>query len=365
MHELIDPWGSGDIKDYQRLVKEFGISPFSSILGKVPSPSMYMKRGVVYGDKDYVRIIDAMNKKEKFVMITGLMPSGKFHLGHKLIAEQMVYYQELGAECFITAADLEAYLTRDIPLEKGREIAIEEYLVNYIALGLKPKNCHFYFQSKGKKEYNALSKMIAKRTTLNEMAAIYGELSPAKITAALTQVADILHVQLEEFGGPRATVVPVGSDQLPHINLTRDIAARMKNELGFIMPSATFNKFMPGLQGGKMSSSKPESYVALTDDAKTVRDKVMKHAFSGGRSTIEEHRKLGGNPDIDVSYQWLTFFEEDDKKLKNIYDDYKSGKLLTGELKQILVEKLTKFLEEHNKKREKARKEVDKFLKED
>ena len=66
---------------------------------------------------------------------------------------------------------------------------------------------------------------------------------------------------------------------------------------------------------------------------------------------------------MDVSFQYLyTQFEPDDRKIKKLRDDYESGKLLTGELKQILIEKLTKFLEEHQKKREAARKKVDRFL---
>ena len=77
---------------------------------------------------------------------------------------------------------------------------------------------------------------------------------------------------------------------------------------------------------------------------------------------MEEHRKKGGNPDVDVSYQWLRFFEEDDRKLEKIYHDYKSGKLLTGELKEILIEKLSKFLKKHQENREKARKVLDKFV---
>ncbi|MCS7135294.1 MAG: tryptophan--tRNA ligase, partial [Candidatus Aenigmarchaeota archaeon] len=70
----------------------------------------------------------------------------------------------------------------------------------------------------------------------------------------------------------------------------------------------------------------------------------------------------GGNPDIDVSYQWLTFFEEDDAKLKKIYEDYKSGKLLTGELKEILIEKLNVFLKKHQEEREKAKSKIEKFI---
>ena len=56
------------------------------------------------------------------------------------------------------------------------------------------------------------------------------------------------------------------------------------------------------------------------------------------------------------------FFEEDDDKLKQIYQDYKSGSLLSGELKAILIKKLNSFLEQHQEKREKAKKMIDKFV---
>lgn len=112
-----------------------------------------------------------------------------------------------------------------------------------------------------------------------------------------------------------------------------------------------------------MSASEEVGTIYTTDPPQVVKKKINKYAFSGGQPTIEEHRKLGGNPDIDVSYQYLRiFFEPDDKKLKTIYDDYKSGKLLTGELKAILIEKVTEFLSSHQEKREKARDQLEKFL---
>ena len=78
---------------------------------------------------------------------------------------------------------------------------------------------------------------------------------------------------------------------------------------------------------------------------------------------MEEHRKKGGNPDVDVSFQYLKMlFESDDKKLAKIEQDYRSGKLLTGELKQYLIDKINVFLKEHQKKREEAKKNIDKFL---
>ena len=112
-----------------------------------------------------------------------------------------------------------------------------------------------------------------------------------------------------------------------------------------------------------MSTSDPDSTIWTTDSPEEVKRKINKYAFSGGQATIEEHRKKGGNPDIDVSYQWLCyFFEPDDKKLQELHDDYKSGKLLSGELKAYLIEKINAFLKEHQKKRELAKKQVDKFV---
>ena len=127
--------------------------------------------------------------------------------------------------------------------------------------------------------------------------------------------------------------------------------------------SSTYNMFLPGLKGGKMSSSDETTVIYTTDDEKTVRDKINKYAFSGGQPTIKEHKEKGGNPDVDVSFIWLKYlFEDNDKKLNKIEHDYRTGKLLTGELKAILIEKINSFLKQHRKKREKARKRIDKFL---
>jgi len=363
----VTPWEvKGDI-DYDRLSKEFGIKPFETNLKELKN-NILVKRGIIFAQRDFERIENSIKNKEKFVMMTGMMPSGKFHLGHMLVAKQIQMYQSLGAKVYLTVADIEAYNTRIPDFEKLKDTAVNEYLLNYIALGLKPKNCDFYFQSErskiGKKSnaYYKLAQIASRHVTSNEIKAIYGDINPGKLSSALLQVSDMLHPQLKEFESPIPVVVPVGVDQEPHVRLARDLAARMKSQFNFIPPSSTYNKFLPGLKGGKMSSSDPLSYISLTDNSEDVENKIKKYAFSGGQSTLEEHRKKGGNPQIDVSYQWLRVFEENDSKLKQIHDDYKSGKLLTGELKQILIEKLTKFLKEHQKNREKAKKIVNKFL---
>ena len=364
----VTPWEISGNVDYEKLLKEFGIREMPE-LPKQFNESPLFRRKIIFAHRDFNQILEAVKTKKKFAMMTGLMPSGKFHLGHMLLAQQMIFYQNIGAKLYVAVADLEAYATRGKSLKELREIAIDQYLLNYIALGLKPRNLDFYFQSersddaKKSNAYYRLASSFSKYATFNEFKAIYGEVSPAKMSSSLLQAADMLHPQLPEFEGKISVVVPVGIDQDPHLRLARDISQRYK-DYKFSQLSSTYHLFFPGLKGrGKMSSSDETSYIAMTDSEKEVETKIKKYAFSGGKDTLEEHRKHGGNPDIDVSFQYLKFFfEPDDKKLQKIHDDYKSGKMLTSELKEILIEKINAFLKEHQKKREKAKKEVGKFL---
>jgi len=368
MPQKVTPWEVKGKIDYDKLIKEFGLKPLKHLPEEFQDHVLF-RRELIFAHRDFKQIVEAIDQKKPFAMMTGLMPSGKFHFGHKLVADQIIFYQKLGAKVYVAVADIEAYNSRNPNLKELRETAINEYLTNYVALGLDLNKCDFYFQSQrstdGKKAnaYYSLASMLSRHATFNEMKAIYGEISPGKMSASLLQAADMLHPQLAEFEGkPLPVVVPVGSDQDPHLRLARDVSKRIKLHK-FKQLSSTYHKFMPGLKGGKMSSSDETSYIALTDTPKEAERKIKKYAFSGGRATLEEHRKKGGDPDIDVSFQMLKYgFEEDDKKLQKIYDDYKSGKLLSGELKQILITKMTKFLTEHKKKRAKAKEVVEKFL---
>jgi tryptophanyl-tRNA synthetase len=360
----VTPWEvSGEI-DYGKLVKEFGLKPLSG-LPKEFGKDVLFRRGIIFAHRDFGKIINAISKKKKFVMMTGLMPTGKFHIGHMILAKQMVFYQKMGAKVYIAIADIEAYHSKGQSLEESKKIAIEQYIVNYAALGLNLSKCDIYFQSArssdGRKAnaYYRLQNILARHATFNEFKAVYGDISPGKIVSSLLQASDMLHPQLKEFSGKVPIVIPVGVDQDPHIRIARGMARRVKLE-GM---SSTYHKLVPGLKKGKMSSSDELSFIALTDSAKEIETKIKKYAFSGGQDTIEEHRKKGGNPDVDVSFQYLRFlFEPDDKKLGKIEKDYRSGKLLTGELKKIMIDKINAFLKEHQRKREKAKKEIGKFV---
>ncbi|KAH9020280.1 tryptophanyl-tRNA synthetase-like protein [Lactarius deliciosus] len=81
----------------------------------------------------------------------------------------------------------------------------------------------------------------------------------------------------------------------------------------------------------------------MSNTPNQIKNKINRHGFSGGRETEEEHRRLGSNPDVDVSYQYLSFFLEDDEELAQIGEDYRTGRLLTGQLKARSIKVLQEF----------------------
>lgn len=147
-------------------------------------------------------------------------------------------------------------------------------------------------------------------------------------------------------------VLSCAIDQDPYFRLTRDSAPK----LGYLKPGLIHAKFFPALQGAKskMSSSDENSAIFVTDTPKQIADKINRFAFSGGAQTLEEHRRVGANTEIDVAYQWLTFFEPDDAKLAHIKQEYEAGRMLTSEVKKILIETLQPIVDLHQKMRAKV-----------
>ena len=356
MKKVIDPWGSGLLEDYEKIIKDFGLEVFNPKL--FPKPNRIMRRGVVFAGRDMEIISDAIKKKKRFYVLSGIMPSyEKIHFGTKMVVENIKYFQDNGAETYILVADLEAASTRGISLEKARKIALDFHIPAYVALGLDVKKTNFYFQSENKEVMNNAYE-FAKKITLNEFKAIYGSADPGKIMGAVTQVADILYPQFKER---MPGIIPVGVDQDPHIRLTRDVVKRVKDR-NFFLPSGLYHKYTPSLDGSiKMSKSKPESCIELPEDIDSVKKKINR-ALSGGRDTLEEHRKLGAVIEKDMVFELMKqHLVEDDKELNKIYKDYKSGKMTSGELKKIACSKMEKFMNNLNKGIEKARKEINKL----
>ena len=351
----IDPWSSTTIKEYEKLFAYFGIKPFKEVLpelSEVAEPHPLMRRGVVFGHRDFENFLQVIKSGGKAAILTGLMPSGRMHLGHKMVIDQLVYYQKvLNADVFVAIADVEAYAVRKKSRKEVIETALNEYIPNYLALGLDPEKTVIYFQSNYRLEYYRLIQLFSRKVTLAEMQAIYGQdLGPAKILSALTQAADILHPYLNEFGGYDIVLVPVGADQDPHLRLARDIADRYSSDIRLGRPASTYHRLMTGLTGGKMSSSRPESYIALTDPPEEAVKKVMK-SLTGGRATAEEQRKLGGEPQKCPIFELNAYhLISDDNELRKLYEDCVSGRILCGRCKKETAEKLKEFLKEHQER---------------
>ena len=435
----IDPWSSTTYQDYARLRDEFGIQEFSEDLWKdLPHPHRLLRRGVVFGHRGFDIIHEAIQQKKPWAILTGLMPSGRMHLGHKMVIDEVLYYQSLGADIFIAVADIEAYATRGFTLEQTKELAIHEYILNYVALGMDLTTCHLYFQSQHQ-DVKDLAFLLGKKVNWSQMVATYGfegSTNMAHIFSPLVQTGDILHVQLAKYGGIRPTLVPVGVDQDPHIRLSRDIAqahrlynvtvtkddkigvfvkvdtnvkelldtaetilrnlqftdlrriteykaiyitqatekdiqmidealARLEPSFqgyGFLQPSSTYHRFITGLTGEKMSSSKPESAIFLTDTPAEAKKKIM-NAKTGGAVTLEEQKKSGGKPDECMIYElFLYHLIEDDTELHGIYESCKKGKLMCGMCKKQAAELMGKFLVDLQEKRTKALGQIQQFI---
>jgi tryptophanyl-tRNA synthetase len=351
MKTVLDPFGTSIIADYERLYREFGIEPFQSLIQKVPDPSVYMRRGIVFGHRDFNKILDAMLNGESFAVLSGIKPTGEFHLGTLMTAKEIIYFQQHGAQAFYCIADIEAYEDNKIPFERSEKIAVDN-VADLLALGFNPERGCIYRQSK-ENRVKDLAIIFGRAVTLATMKAIYGERNIGLYLSALIQAGDILLPQLEDFGGPKPTVIPVGVDQDPHIRFTRDLAQIFQRKYGFILPSSTYHKLMKGLDGSPKMSKRLMNYFTLHDKPETIAERISK-AFTGGRATIKEQRELGGKPEICPVYEICLFhFVEDDKEIIKTYNECKSGKLLCGEHKKQTIEVVLRFVEEHKRKKRK------------
>ena len=348
----LDPWGITEIQDYERLYREFGIKPFKPLLPEIPEPNMFMRRGIIFGHRDFERIVKAIKNNGEFAVLSGIKPTGEFHLGTLMTAREIIYFQKQGAKTFYCVADVEAYEDNNIPLEKSGKIAVGN-IADVLALGLDPKKAYIYRQSK-EMRVRDFALIFARKVTLATMKAIYGERNIGLYVSALIQAGDILLPQHEDFGGPKPTVVPVGIDQDPHLRFTRDLAQKFKGKYRFVLPSSTYHKLIKGLDGSpKMSKRNPMSYFTLHEPPEMIAKKIS-NAFTGGRPTVKEQRELGGIPEICSVYAINMFhFMENDEEVIKLYNDCKSGNIICGECKQRTIEIVLRFIRNLEEKRKK------------
>jgi tryptophanyl-tRNA synthetase len=222
----LDPWGSSTVSDYRRLFEQFGIERFERVLDEVPDPHYLMRRGVIFGHRDYRPVARAMRENDPFAVLSGFMPTGDPHIGHKLVFDEIIWHQQRGGEAYGLIADLEAHSARGLSWAEIDEHA-RDYVLSLLALGFDPEEGELYRQSDNRAVQD-LAFELGAEANFSELQAIYdfdGETDVSHMQSVVTQTADILYPQLD---GPKPTVIPVGPDQDPHMRLTRDLAARLR-----------------------------------------------------------------------------------------------------------------------------------------
>jgi tryptophanyl-tRNA synthetase len=363
---VVTPWEVRGKVDYERLIQEFGTLPLTEELLKriekhTGHAHLQLRRRLFFSHRDLDTVIDLYEKGTKFVLYTGRGPSGPVHLGHLVpwiftkhlqdAFKTRLYFQMTDDEKFVV--DDEAKLKQTT--KYGYDNALD-----LIALGFKPEDTFIIYDIQDIDLLYDIALEVAKRITYSTAKATFGFQESTNLGwifwPAVQAVPCFIHKKLTGENVP--ALIPAAIDQDPFWRITRDIAPK----LGYFKPAQIHSRFLPGLGvGGKMSASEPETAIFTVDPPDVVKRKVW-NAFTGGKGTLAEQRKTGANPDVCSIYQYFLFlFEEDDKKLLEREQQCRTGKMLCGDCKKELTERMNKFLSGHQKKREQAKNNLEKY----
>ncbi|MHA1186240.1 MAG: hypothetical protein ACTSSK_05105, partial [Candidatus Heimdallarchaeota archaeon] len=167
-------------------MSEFGIKDITKVVDSLESEMVhtYLKRGLMFGHTDIEKIFEAIKRKEHFAVMTGIKPSGQYHIGSLITCNEVLYFQRLGGKVYFCVADMESYLHSGVPLKEAHETAIDniadilalglDHIADMLALGLDHKTAYIYKQSE-EKDVLRLAAIFTKNVTHNTMKAIYGE----------------------------------------------------------------------------------------------------------------------------------------------------------------------------------------------
>ncbi|XP_022752475.1 tryptophan--tRNA ligase, cytoplasmic isoform X1 [Durio zibethinus] len=343
--QVVNPWEvsakDGGKIDYDKLIDKFGCQRLDqSFVDRVQRltsrpPHVFLRRGVFFAHRDLNEILDAYERGDKFYLYTGRGPSSEaLHLGHLIPFMFTKYLQDaFKVPLVIQLTDDEKCMWKNLSVEESQRLA-RENAKDIIACGFDISKTFIFsdFDYVGGAFYKNMVK-VAKCVTYNKAVPSF----PSSFPHLFSGKDDL------------RCLIPCAIDQDPYFRMTRDVAPR----IGYHKPALIESLFFPALQGetGKMSASDPNSAIYVTDSAKDIKNKVNKHAFTGGQESIEKHRQYGANLEVDIPIKYLNFFLEDDAELEHIKKEYGAGRMLTGEVKKRLIEVLTELVERHRRAR--------------
>lgn len=283
--------------------------------------------------------------KPRLRILSGVQPSGKLHVGNYFGAvKQHIELQEQG-DCFYFIANYHALTTIQDPArlaENTRDVALD-----YLALGLDPKRAVFFRQS-DVPEVTELAWILSTVTNMGllERAVSYKEkidkgieASVGLFTYPVLMAADILIV--------RSDIVPVGKDQVQHLEMTQDMAGKFNRAFGEVFPIPNYRldkeSKVPGTDGQKMSKSYGNT-IDIFAEGKPLEKTIM------GIKTTSTPLGQPLEPEGDNVFSLYSLFATDDEKAA-LAADYRSGKVGYGHAKKMLKAKVDGYFEPFRQKR--------------
>ncbi len=302
-------------------------------------------------------------------ILTGDRPTGKMHLGHYVGSLKNRVKLQDSYDQFVMIADVQA-LTDNFDNPQKVRNNIKELLLDYLAVGIDPKKTTILIQSLIPEiaeltvfylNLVTLERVLRNPTVKDEIKQKgFGKNVPAGfVVYPISQAADITIFN--------ANLVPVGEDQLPMIEQTREIVRKFNTLYGevFVEPEALVGevKRLPGIDGNTKMSKSLGNAIYLSDSEEELKKKVMSMYTDPKRI----HPTDPGNPEGNPVFIYLEAFDSDKEKVKDLKKRYKEGKVGDVEVKEYLFNVLNKLLKPIRKKRESFSKnpaELDKILKE-
>ncbi len=292
------------------------------------------------------------SKKTKKRILTGIRPTGALHLGHYVGALHNWIDLQDEYDCYFLIADYQALGDHFNDIDLIRDSVLQVTL-DWLSVGLDPDKSSFVVQSYVP-EFAELAMLLSFITPLGMLErnpTLKGELADLDVERRtvgffnypMSQVADILL--------PQANLVPVGDDQLPHIEMTREVARKFNRMFKPVFPEAeSLVGKVPRLSGtdgqGKMSKSKG-NVIMLSDDAKTVTKKVKSMFTDPNRIRADTPGKVEGNP----VFQYHDAFNPNTEQVDEFKARYRKGTIGDVEVKMALAEALNNFLDPIREKR--------------
>lgn len=391
--DVVTPWkvqsGSKTGIDYYKLIDHFGCSPidgklikrFEKVTGK--TAHCWLRRGKFFSHKDLEKALDYYEAGKPVYLYTGRGPSSDaLHMGHLVPFIFTKYLQDaFDAITIIQMSDDEKFHFKGGKLEDFNKLSYEN-AKDIIACGFNPDKTYIFsnLETVGGDLYKVVVRLMSSFTT-NQFNKTYGFDSSNTIghlSWPCFQMAPAFYQAFSHIlkGDDYFCLVPMAIDQTPYFRGARDFVTHEKQKEGFIKPGEIHARFLPSLEGvgAKLSSTqetdqkdqqeKKESdskTIFMTDSMKKI-DKAIKTCFSGGGETREEQEKFGADLTVDVAYQWLSYFLEDDDELKKIAVAYSSGKMLSGQIKKILSTIVQNIVKTHQEKRQKVTDDVIRYF---